>query len=275
MIRTLHEDGTLHFSAFKKLSLSGVQYLHSVNTPFEPTSDMKIGSCTHFLLFGARPTAKRLAKWEGSRRAGKEWEAFAAKNADAEILTATEWEEAERIAESVMRWDRLRPRERQRLVNARFEVPLKWEEHGIPCSTDGIDILQAEGDLGDLKSTRSTNPEAFKRQCFNMLYAQQLAFYRRGAIANGIKVRDLFILGVENRAPYEVVELVLTEDLIAHADRSLTLWFEDLRRNMLACPEPTSIYDWPGYAEASVTWDVPPWMKAGETTPELVDEEAA
>lgn len=270
MIRTLHEDGTLHYSAFKKVSLSGVQYLHATNEPFEPTSDMKIGSCTHFLLFGKRPSAKRLAKWEGPRRQGKEWEAFAAKNADAEILTSSEWDEAERVAEGVMR----SPLARRRLQDARFEVPLKWEEHGIPCSTDGVDIVQAVGDLGDLKTTRSTNPEAFKRQCFNMLYAQQLAFYRRGALANGIKVKDCFILGVENRAPYEVVELVMTEDLIAHADKSITLWFEDLRRNMLACPEPQSIYDWPGYAEAPVTWDVPPWMTKGEAV-ELVEEDAA
>ena len=268
MIRIFHPDGTVHFSNLKKLALSGVQYLHSVNTDFEPTSDMKIGSVVHYLILGARPGAKRLVKFDGKWRRGKEWEAFAEKNADAEILTATEWEEAVLIAEAVTR----SPVAQRRLKNARFEVPLKWEENGIPCSTDGVDIIPLGDDLGDLKTTRCTHPETFKRQCFNMNYAQQLAFYRRGARANGIAVKDLFILGVENRAPYEVVELLLTEDLIDHADRSVSLWLEDLRRNMLAIPEPQSIYDWPGYAEAPVQWDVPPWMKlGGEEIQEIED----
>jgi hypothetical protein len=256
MVRIFHEDGTLHFSHLKKLALSGVQYLHAVNSPFEPSSEMKIGSLVHFLVLGKRPGAKRLEKWEGTRRQGKEWEAFASKNADAEILTATEWEEAERIAEAVVqspRWERMK--------GGRFEVPLKWDEGGIPCSTDGVDIIPVGDDLGDLKTAHCTNPEAFKRQCFNMHYAQQLAFYRRGARANGINVRDLFIFGIENRAPYEDVELVLTPALVDFADKSVSLWFEDLRRNILSCPEPKHVKDWPGYTEAKqVLWDVPPWM---------------
>ena len=267
-LRILDEDGTLHFSHLKKLALSGVQYLHAVNTPFEPTSEMKIGSVVHLLTLGASPGAKRLVRFDGMRREGPEWEAFEAKNADAEILTFKEWEEAEHIAEAVVqspRWARMK--------GARFEVPLKWEENGIPCSTDGVDIIPIGDDLGDLKTARCTNPEAFKRQCFNMHYAQQLAFYRRGARANGINVRDLFIFGVENRAPYEDVELVLTPALIEFADKSVSLWFEDFRRNMLACPEPKHVKDWPGYTEApQVVWDVPPWM--AKSADEL-DAEAA
>ena len=268
MVRIFDEDGTLHFSAFKRLALSGVHYLHAVNTPFEPSSEMKIGTCVHYLVLGKRPGAKRLAKWEGDRR-GNEWKAFAAKNADAEILTASEWEEAERIADGVMR----SPVARRRLDGARFETPLTWTESGIMCSTDGVDIINGRG-LGDLKTTRCAEPEAFKRQCFSMHYAQQLAFYRRGARANGIDVGELFILGVENREPYLVVELDLTEDLIAFADKTVSLWFEDLRRNMLACPEPQSIYDWPAYTEAAVTWDVPPWMAKGDVV-QFADDEAA
>ena len=36
-VRTLDEDGTVHFSHLKNLALSGVQYLHAVNTTISPT----------------------------------------------------------------------------------------------------------------------------------------------------------------------------------------------------------------------------------------------
>jgi hypothetical protein len=231
---------------------------------------MKIGSVVHYLTLGARRGAKPLVRFDGVRRQGKEWEAFAAKNVGAEILTYGEWAEAERVAEAVVespRW--------KRMQGARFEVALKWEESGIPCSTDGVDIIPIGDDLGDLKTAHTTNPELFKRQCFNMHYAQQLAFYRRGARANGINVRDLFIFGIENRDPYEDVELVLTPELIDFADKSVSSWFEDLRRNMLACPEPKKKKDWPGYTEApQVVWDVPPWMSQSADE-QQADAEAA
>lgn len=267
-IRILDEDGTLHFSHLKKLSLSGVQYLHAVNNPIDPTRDMRVGTVTHFLLFGPRPTAKPIVCYRGGIRRGKDWDAFKAEHAGAEIVTVEEWDEAEQMAESVRR----SPIARARLEGARFEVPLRWEESGIPCSTSGVDIIPVGDDLGDMKTTATTHPATFMRHAFRMHYPQQLAFYRRGAIANGLKVRDLFILGVERKAPFEVVELTLTEAMMTFADKTLTLWLEELRRNMLSIPEPQTVYDWPGYAQAPIAWDVPPW--AAEDEDEL-DEEAA
>lgn len=269
VLRTLDVDGTLHFSHLKKLALSGVQYLHAVNSETEPTRDMLIGTVAHLLLLGARTGAKPVVCYKGSIRRGKEWDAFAAEHADAEIVSASEWDEAEKIAEAVRR----SPIARARLDGARLEVPLVWEESGIKCSTSGVDIIPVNEDLGDLKTTFTTFPPAFKSHAFKMLYPQQLAFYCRGARANGIDPKKLFVLGVERKAPYEVVELDLTEDMIAFADKSVSLWFEELRRNLLSIPEPTSIYDWPGYAQAPLEWDVPAWATDNED--DLDDEEAA
>lgn len=257
MVRILDADGTLHFSQFKKLAKSGVKYLSACNREIKPSRDMLIGTIAHFILLGQRDGAKPLVVYKGGIRRGKEWEAFQAENDGAEIVTPQEWDEAEHMAAAVRR----SPIAMRRLDGARFEVPLRWEENGIPCSTSGVDIIPVGSDLGDLKTTASTDPESFKRHCFNMHYAQQLAFYRRGAIANGIDVRNLFILGVERDEAPEVVELKMTSDLLSLADKTLTLWFEELRRNMLSIPEPETIFDWPGYAQAPLEWDVPSWMK--------------
>jgi hypothetical protein len=270
MIRIFDADGTLHFSAFKKLALSGVQYLHAVNSSVEPTRDMRIGTIVHFLLLGPRPTAKPLVRYTGAIRRGKEWDAFEAANVGSEIVSLTEWNEAEQIAESVRR----SPIARVRLEGARLEVPLEWEESGIKCSTSGVDIIPVCGDIGDLKTTPTTYPPKWQAHAFNMLYPQQLAFYRRGMLANGHDPKKLFVLGVERKAPFEVVELDLTPELLSLADKSLTLWFEDLRRNMLSIPEPETIYDWPGYAQAPVQWAPPKWA-AEDDEDELEGEEVA
>lgn len=254
-LRVCGEDGTVHYSDLKKLALSGRQYLHAVNAPHEPTSAMLIGTIAHLLVLGGRPGAKPIVKYDGTRR-GKEWEAFKAANVGAEIATATEWEAGESIAEAV----KADPVARARLVGARLEVPLVWEENGLKFSTSGVDILTADGALGDLKTAPTTFPDAWTRHAFRMLYPQQLAFYRRGARANGIDLpKGLFCLGVESKAPHEVVDLELTEDMIEYADRSVSLWIEKLRVYIDACPAPRSVQDWPGYAQAPIPWPAPAW----------------
>lgn len=269
VLRTLAEDGTLHFTDLKKLALSGRQYLYSVNNPTAPTPPMLLGTCTHFLVLGARPGAKPVLKYPGKTRQGKAWDEFNVANDGAEILTAPEWERAERIAAAVL----ADPLARARLDGAQLEVPLTWEENGIRCSTSGIDILRARC-LGDLKTTPSTYPDAWQRHAFKMLYPQQLAWYRRGARANGLDVSEgLFLLGVETKPPYEVVDLELTEAMIEFADRTVSLWLEKLRGLMLSCPEPRAVTDWPGYAQSPVTWDVPAWMQ--DEDEDEADEELA
>ena len=215
---------------------------------------MLLGTLVHFLVLGARPGAKPLMRYDGGTRQGNAWKEFAAAHADAEILTAKEWAEGEAIADAVVR----DPVARARLEGARFEVPLAWEEHGLKFSTSGIDIVTADDAAGDLKTTQTTLPEAWTRLAFRMLYPQQMAFYRRGARANGIACsRGLFLLGVETRAPFEVVDLELTEGMIDFADRTVSLWLEKLR-----------VYkesnQWPGYAQSPVPFDVPAWMRDEE-----------
>jgi hypothetical protein len=146
------------------------------------------------------------------------------------------------------------PLARARLDGARFEVPLAWEEDGLKFSTGGVDIVGG-GALGDLKTSTTCEPEALQRQAFKMFYHCQLAFYRRGARANGLDVsRGLFLLCVETKGPHEVVDLELSEGLIDLADRTVSLWIEKLR-----------IYrdanQWPGYAQSPIPWDVPGWMR--------------
>ncbi len=249
--RTCDEDGTHHFAQLKMLAFSGKKYLHACNTKFDPTRAMLIGTGVHHIVLGPRPGASVL-RYPGDARKGKGWTDFVKEHPGADILTVPEWDEAEEIATSVL----TDPVAMARLTGARFETPLTWEDNGIKCSTSGIDIISNDGEeLCDLKTTNTVEPEAWKRQAFKMFYPMQMAWYRRGARANGIPAsRGLYLLGVETRAPFEVVELELTEGMIDLAERTISLWLEKLKVF-------TECKRWPGYAQSSVPMDVPAWMR--------------
>ncbi len=254
--RTCDADGTHHYSQIKKLALSGKQYIHAVNTPFEPTPAMLLGTAVHAIVLGERPGAP-VVVYPGQTRQGKAWDEFEKAHEGAEIVTATEWSRAETIAAAVMR----DPLALRYLDGARKEVPLAWEDNGIKCSTSGIDIVP-DGMIGDLKTTTTVQPEKLGYQARSMHYAEQLCFYRRGCIANGIDVsKGLFLLCVETKAPYEVVPFELTEQRIDVAERTLSLWMEKLRIF-------TDAGQWPGYTQSPIPLDVEAWERDDE------DEEA-
>ncbi len=248
-LRMFAEDGTVHFSDLKKVADSGVQYLHAINTPHEPTRAMLIGTGVHHVVLGQRH-GSNVVRFPGDKRVGKEWKDFAAQHAGADILTVPEWDEAEQIATAVL----TDPVAREYLSGARFEVPLSWTDGDMKCSTSGVDIIQP-GRIGDLKTTNTTEIEKWQRQALSFSYHCQMAWYRRGCIANGIDVsHGMFLLGVDVKPPHEVVVLEMSEDLIDLAERTLSLWLERLKVYIAS-------RQFPGRAQSAVVWTVPAWMR--------------
>lgn len=250
--RICGEDGAVHFSHLKQMNKSAGHYLDSVNATIEPTRNMRVSTGVHQILLGPR-SGKEVVVYSGERRAGKEWDRFELENDGRDILTQPEWRDAQSIARLVER----DPMVQACLDGARTEVPLTWKDGDVLCSTSGIDIVRP-GEIGDLKGATTVQPDVFMRAAFRMSYHCQLAYYRRGCIANGIDVsRGCFVLGYEFAPPHWVVPLKLTPELLDLGDRTLTLWLEKYR----ACRDAN---EWPGYTQAPVIWDVPVWLKPGE-----------
>lgn len=248
----MHADGTVHFSDLKKIADSGVQYIHGLSRRFEPTRAMLIGTGVHHIVLGKRPTSK-VAFFPGEKRVGNEWKAFAAAHPDHDILTKPESDEAEAIATAVL----TDPVAREYLDGGEYEVPLTWEDSGIRCSTSGVDIVQRQHNrIGDLKTTNTTEIEKWQRQAFSFSYHCQMAWYRRGCRANGIDCSGgMFVLGVDTKAPHEVVVLEMSEDLIDLGERTVSLWMEKLKVYI-------DSRQFPGRAQSPVVWSVPAWMSA-------------
>lgn len=258
-LMTLGDDGACHFTHLKKLSLSPSHYLHSVNVPFEPSRAMLMSTAVHQILLGPR-SDKKVVVYPGDARRGNDWKTFAALNAGNDILTQPEWDDAATAAAVLEK----NPLIREALDGARTEVPLRWSDNGIPCSTSGVDIV-GRGMLGDLKGTHSAHPDIWTRTAFRMAYHCQLVWYRRGAIANGIDCsRGLFVLGYEMTPPYAVVPLELTEGLIDLGERTVTLWLERLKVLRESIPEPRTAQDWPAYVQSPMPWEPPAWMQDDE-----------
>ncbi len=262
-LRTLNVDGTEHFSDLKHIGISGREYLHACNVPFEPTRDMLIGTAVHNFVLGDRTGAKPLVLFDAPSRTGNAWKNFRALHPDAEILTAPEWNEAQRIAASVV----AHPLTADRFSGARFEVPLHWEEvigdRRIPCSTTGIDIVCASA-IGDLKCTRA-KIHRFERHAFEFSYPHQLAWYRRAARANGLDTsQGLFLLGAMMAPPHDVIDLELTEGMIDYADRIVSGWLAKLAELLDMNPAPRAWGDWPGFAQSPLAMDLPRYLQEHE-----------
>lgn len=257
-LRTRNEDGTVHFSDLKKLAGgSGRKYLQAVNFPEPPTRSMLIGTAVHRIVLGERP-GHEVLRYDGATRKGNAWEEFRTAHSGADILTAPEWDDADEIARAVLS----DPIAMRRIEGARFEVPLTWKMGSIKCSTRGLDIVAA-GDIADLKTTSTVEPEMWQRHAGKMHYAEQMVWYRAGARANGIDTsRGLFLLGVEMKPPFEVVELEVTEGVADRAERTITLWLERLQSLMIECPLPAAVKDWPGYAVSTMSWELKSWDMA-------------
>jgi len=202
----------------------------------------RIGSGTHALTFGT----PEVVVYPGKVRRGKEWDAFLATHTGCCILNKREHDQASAIADAIKRNE----------VASRLlftpgvirERRLDWEWMGRQCrSTPDARHFRT---LVELKSCRSSQPEVFTRDAERMGYHAQLAFYRRAIeTVTGVRPQDIYIVAVEQKAPYAVTVFRLTERALEQGERLVRLWFEQL----LACE---AAQQWPEYSHSIVDFDL-------------------
>lgn len=232
----------VRWSHLRHIGKSPAHYRHNLLTPFQPTPAMVMGSLVHELVLGGG--RDKFAAYEGERRAGKEWEAFKAANADATIVKASEWEEASNIADAV----RAHPAAVDALINGQRETPLSWTIAGRECHGTP-DVLGLH--LADLKVTNDASPDRFQWHARKMGWLGQLAWYYEAARqTQPILPNRVSIVAVESSAPYVVTVFDLTDEALLLGEKTWRLYFERLR----ACEETDY---WPGYVEGVARLGVP------------------
>jgi hypothetical protein len=229
------------FSTLKMFATSPLHYLHAVQRGYDETLSMRIGSGSHAVLFDQPYTV-----WTGKVRNGKAWDAFEAEHEGELILNARELGEALAIASAI----RANPLASELLfaAGAVVEQRIDWEWNGREFRSTP-DVVAGTACI-DLKCLRSSEPSRVMWQSLKMFYHAQAALYRRALLATGRRIKDSYLVVVENKAPYPVTVLRFTDAAIDIGDRSCAIWLEQLR----GC-EAANHY--PGYVQSIVDLDLP------------------
>jgi hypothetical protein len=225
----------LHFTTLKQMARSPAHLKAAVETGWQPTRAMNLGTLIHALVLGGD-----FVVYEGSRR-GKAWEAFEAEHGGSFIVTRKEYDEAQRAADAVREHPLAAP-----LLEGRKEWAWSTKMYGRKCA-GRIDV--AGRHTVDLKSTNDAEPGRFSRACLRMGYAAQLAWYQDARIALGEDPGEAFIIGVESKAPFAVTVLRVTPRALLEGRKMTRLWLERLA----ACE---AADEWPGYVQSVVDLDI-------------------
>lgn len=235
-----------HFHDLKLLSKSPQHYRAAVlRSEEERDADsdkpsFRMGTITHKLTLGGDYVV-----FKGARRAGKEWEAFAAENKGRFIVKQDELDEAKRISEAVLTHPLAAD-----LLKGQCEVPVEWTMHGRKVATRGIDVLNRPSRfLADLKTTNNAEPGTFQRGAIRYGYHAQCAMYVDAARSLGVAIDEAYVVAVETSAPYAVTVHRLSPRLIEEGAKLIRFWMEKLR----ACEEAN---EWPGYTQSICDWDI-------------------
>lgn len=229
----------VRFSELKSMARSPAHYRAAVLHGREPSPAMRFGTLCHTLILGG----DRFAVFEGKTRQGKAWDAFEAHHAGKLIVKRSELEDAMSVARRVWAHPIAGP-----LVKGRTEVELTWETLGRKCG-GRLDVI---GDtfITDLKMSASSEPEWFTRNATRLAYHAQLAWYKEGALANGCRVDDVFLVAVEPKEPYAITPMRMHLHAIGKGDQLCRLWLERL----IGCE---AVNEWPEYTQSIATFDVP------------------
>ena len=205
-----HAHEAVGSSLLKSIHLKSV--LHAVSKEFTPSEAMNLGSAVHSLVLEPEVFHDDFAvapKCDKRTKLGKaEYAEFLEGVGSKTVISADTLNTAEQMTFSV----RNHPIANKILSNGEAELSFftNDSETGLQlkCRPDYVNA----GTLIDLKTTRDGSFDGFSKQCGNLAYIIQAAFYLDVYnAANETNLKDFFIICVENSAPYAVSTYKLDE----------------------------------------------------------------
>lgn len=168
------------------------------------------------------------------------WAAWDADNAGKIMLSSSDYDRVQRMAESA----RAHPIARGLLAGGDREVTFRWQDEGTGLACKSRADLYAPGEfLMDLKSCRDASPEGFARAVAGYYYDLQQAHYLDGIRTCGDSIRWFVFLAIESDAPYVCQPYILD---VRAEERGWNLRQKAIKRQA----ECLTSGRWPGYSEA-------------------------
>lgn len=135
------------------------------------------------------------------------------------------------------------------------EKVVRFQIGGIDCQAryDWLDLER--GIIADLKTCEDL--DNFARASVTYGYIEQMAFYRRGIVANGGKVDSVFLIAVEKAAPYRTGVFYVKPEALAYADSLID-------NGVAALADCRNTGVWPTHYENVRTLDYPAYFYTKE-----------
>ena len=257
-IHEYHAGPEMSASNLMKAAVSCALADHDKKTPKDSTPAMLNGTMIHTAIETRDPGAYYVVEPEGINKrtkAGKEELAeFAASVGDKIVVSASQWEMANRTMEAA--W--AHPEAKLFLDGAKFERSGFCELLGVTLKArPDLDCADFSGDLVDIKSRQlgKAGAEAWLKDFFNYkTYIQaglQIKIWRE----LGYEVRGYYYLLVETEPPYQVNVVGLDEEWI-HLAIVQTMTVIQKWRDWLDAGKPA------GYGNYNPLMEVPGWMRS-------------
>lgn len=200
----------------------------------DPTIAMERGTAVDAIIFGH----KKVIAYPGATRRGKEYDAFCAAHPDYEILTKSEYDKANRMADAVRSCKIAAP-----LLNGVRQDTLLFKWMGLECRT--TPDVRGPDFLTELKTSQTSDPARFVWHARRMHYHAQLRFQEFGCEKHHFRIRESWIVCVESEAPHPVTVFHLEPEAREEGEKLLMLWAERLKNS-----EASDHY--PGYVDCAV-----------------------
>lgn len=229
----------VHISRLKLMAKSATHYAAGFGG--RPTYAMEAGSAVHHIIFG---TSRVVSMAEGKQRRGKDFDAFAADNQGAMILTCSEGRKALAMAKSVSGCP-----EAMRVLEGTRETLREWSIGGRACA--GTPDVVGHDYVTELKTSMTAHPDRFTWHSQRMGYHAQLAWYMDGVMLAGkLAPEAAYVVAVESSYPFVTTVFRLTDRAIDKGRRLYRTWWEQMQ----VCE---STNEWPPYTQGVVALDVP------------------
>lgn len=248
-----------NFSKLSKIAISPAHYRHGLMEQDEQTDALKVGRAGHVATFEPERFLKQWVKWDGGRRAGKDWERFRGEHEPfgREILTEAEFDLCVAVQKSVRNSAMAAPY----LTGGQGEVTLLWTYRVGPIGAlpgysfemkSRIDFLAKIGAITDLKIVRSAEPQAFGRACVEYRWHSRAACYVDAYKALTGKTLPYIVVAVEKKPPHITQVYRIPEHVLQFG--------RDDYRGMLdrlhLCKSESR---YPGYADDVLDLELPTW----------------
>jgi hypothetical protein len=242
--------GAVNWSTLKHLSRSPAHYRAALE--WVPDKDsLKVGRAIHLSVFEPEKYGSEVVVWgteeEQKVRRGKVWDAFAAKHAGKEILTADEAELARNVGRAV----RTEATARKYVEGGVGEVSILWSQDGIEMKSR-LDFLAHCKAIVDLKTTLDASPEGFAKESWRYRYHVQAALYSDAHHAATGERWPVVLVAAEKSSPWLVQCYRVPEAMLEAGRRE----YRSLLEQLAWC---RSQNEWPGYASAEMDLMAPRW----------------